>query len=354
MFNFSKKEFKVITITPLNLPFNLLKKFDNSLISSIYFSDGNFDITKKLIDDLNSEKIYLVYFKNNTKFLRVKIHLLYYCADYDQILFDVMMKKANSKNFCCKEKITKQNLLDFNFENFSKRTNSDLIEEYKKIENIWLEDKSKAIKTKSDFKIISKYKKINLNEEYYFDKGFFYKLLPITPFINLVDFDVFQNVLIDMTHGLLNCILKPMIIHVLKLLDEEEMKKVIKNFETINEIIGKEVPELKCLTKVKFCFDIYFFEEYISLSYQLPFLFKNTHFEQLLNNLSLVCSLSLRKLFYFENEILKKNYQKLINLSIEYFNKEKETNPMMNHAYSHLFFHIIKQCADFGPSKFNF
>jgi hypothetical protein len=67
--------------------------------------------------------------------------------------------------------------------------------------------------------------------------------------------------------------------------------------------------------------------------------------------LSFFSSLCLRKFYYFEKNLLKNNYKTLINLSKEYFGEVKKNNPFLQHAYSHLLFHIIEQTEIFGPSK---
>jgi predicted phosphoadenosine phosphosulfate sulfurtransferase len=97
MFDFIDKELKLNIVTPLNLPFELIKKFENSLISTLYYgNEGNYDCTKKFIENLNEEtnKIFIIYHKILKKFVKVKLEFVSYCSDYDQLLIDTNFKKV--------------------------------------------------------------------------------------------------------------------------------------------------------------------------------------------------------------------------------------------------------------------
>jgi hypothetical protein len=334
MFDFIDKELKLNIVTPLNLPFELIKKFENSLISTLYYgNEGNYDCTKKFIENLNEEtnKIFIIYHKILKKFVKVKLEFVSYCSDYDQLLIDTNFKKSNSKFFCIKDKISKIDILDLTENKFEKRSLKELIDEYEKSKIDWEEKKN--IFQKNDFKFIKKFKIVKNVENYFYKGNFYYNMCKLTPFVNFKNFDIFVDSLMDFTHGWLNCIVKPLLIFIFSKLTESEIKIIEENFIKINNIIFKNNPELKCLTDIKFNFNDYMFEEWISISYQIPYLFRSSNYKILIDKISKCSCFFLRKLFNYEKNFLKNNYKNLIDYSISFFENTKKDNPFMQHRY---------------------
>jgi hypothetical protein len=357
LYDFIEKEFKIIILSCLNIPYELIKNINYNHLSSLHFLDSDYDQTKNLIEDLNiyEKKIFIIYHKIINDYILVKIKFIIFCADYDQILNEVNMKKANCKNFCIKDKINKLQIIE-DVEN-EKRNLKELFIEYENFLNSWKENKKKSISIKTDYKFYSKLKMdsnyFKHEDDYFMEKNFYYKLKKITPWVLKEEFDIFKDTCLDFSHGLLNCIFKQVILFIFIKISEENVKEIEKKFLEINESIKKNVPEINCLIQKNFNFQDYNFDDWKTLVYITPYIFKETFYYTFLEDLSIIISLGLRKI-YKKSTILKikEKYKKLLSDSKEFFSDRKKDNVMKQHSYSHLVKHVFESMEKFGPACF--